>query len=113
MDESLRPTERIRKRTEFAELYKKGRRIRGRYFHLVFQPNELGFPRLGVVVSKRVGKANVRNRIKRWFREVFRRHKDCLARPVDMVLIAQREILELDWKALLKEFREMLDRLPE
>lgn len=113
MDESLRPSERIRKRTEFAELYKKGRRIRGRYFHLVYLPNELGFSRLGVVVSKKIGKAAVRNRIKRWFREAFRRNKALLLRPVDLVLIAQKDILELDWKALVEEYQEAVKRLPE
>lgn len=113
MDESLRPSERIRKRTEFVELYRKGRRIRGRYFHLVFQPNERGFSRLGVVVSKRIGKAVVRNRIKRWFREVFRKNKAVLARPVDMVLIAQKDILGLDWKSLVEEYRNMVKKLFE
>ncbi len=113
MDESLRPSERIRKRTEFAELYRKGRRIRGQYFHLVFQPNECGFSRLGVVVSKKIGKAVVRNRIKRWFREVFRKNKVLLAKPVDMVLIAQKDILGLDWESLVEEYRSMVKKISE
>ncbi|MBC7364674.1 MAG: ribonuclease P protein component [Candidatus Aminicenantes bacterium] len=111
MDERLRPSERIRKRTEFIDLYRKGCRIKGKYFHLVYQPNELGISRLGVVVSKKIGKATVRNRIKRWFREVFRRNKELLARPVDLVLIAQKDILELDWEKLVKEYRQTIKKI--
>jgi ribonuclease P protein component len=113
MEESLRPSERIRKRAEFIDLYRKGCRIRGKYFHLVFQPNELGFSRLGVVVSKKIGKAAVRNRIKRWFREVFRRNKNLLLRPVDLVLIAQKDILELDWKKLVEEYQQTIKKIAE
>jgi len=72
MDERLRPSERIRRKKDFIELYRKGRRLRGRYFYLVFRPNGLEYSRMAVVVSRKIGKATVRNRLKRWFRELFR-----------------------------------------
>jgi ribonuclease P protein component len=48
-------------------------------------------PRLGLVVSRKVGNAVARNRVKRWLREVFRDVRRRLASPVDLVVIANPE----------------------
>ncbi|HEK86431.1 MAG: ribonuclease P protein component [Candidatus Saccharicenans sp.] len=111
MDERLRPIERIRRKKDFLELYKKGHRIKGRYFNLIFRPTSFQYSRLGVVVSKKIGKAVVRNRIKRWFRELFRRNKGLLPRPYDLVFIAREEITSLGWPEIKEEFEATLGRL--
>jgi ribonuclease P protein component len=49
-------------------------------------PNELKHPRLGLSVSRRVGTAPVRNRIKRLLRESFRLHPFDLPRGYDLVI---------------------------
>lgn len=92
MNERLRPRERIRKKKDFISLYRNGWRFRGRHFHLVYLPNQLGFSRFAVVVGKKVGGAVLRNRIKRWLRELFRRNKSEIAKPADLVIIARRDI---------------------
>ncbi|MFA4925564.1 MAG: ribonuclease P protein component [Candidatus Aminicenantales bacterium] len=111
MDERLRPVERIRSKKDFNEIYRKGRRFKGQFFHLVFQPNGLNYSRVGVVVSKKVGKATVRNRVKRRLRELFRRNKQLLAGHFDLVFIARPEIVQLDWDRLKEEYRSMISRL--
>jgi ribonuclease P protein component len=95
MDERLRPLERIRKKKDFLSLYKNGSRFRSRHFSLVFRPNELGFSRLAVVVSKKVGVAVIRNKVKRRMRELFRRHKMLLPEATDVIVVTRPEILEL------------------
>lgn len=102
MSESLAPLERIRKKKDFESLYRNGRRFRGRYFTLVYRPNGMEYPRLAVVVSRKVGTAVVRNRVKRRFRELFRRNKTRLAEPMDVVVVARPEVAGLGWP----EFRE-------
>jgi ribonuclease P protein component len=47
-------------------------------------------PRLGITVTRRVGNAVTRNRLKRRVREYFRRRRDVLTRPFDVVVIARR-----------------------
>jgi ribonuclease P protein component len=100
MNERLTPPERIRKKSDFASLYREGGRFRGRYFTLVFLENELGRSRLAVVASRKVGSAVVRNRVKRRFRELFRRNKELLARPLDLIVIARPEAGEAAWTDL-------------
>ena len=91
MNERLTPLERIRRKSDFASLYRDGGRFRGRYFHLVFRKNELGHSRVAVVASRKVGSAVVRNRVKRRLRELFRRHKELLREPMDLIVIARPE----------------------
>ncbi len=91
MNERLTPAERIRKKSDFTVLYGQGARFRGRFFTLVFLRNGLGHGRLAVVASRKVGSAVVRNRVKRRFRELFRREKGLLAEPLDLIVIARPE----------------------
>ena len=70
-----------------------------------------GISRLGVVVSKRVDKrAVVRNRIKRYFREIFRLERENLIEPLDIVLIARQEAVTTDFKTLRYQITRELRR---
>ena len=70
------------------------------------EPQEDG-PRLGVTVSRKVGNAVERNRVKRRIREWFRRTRASLAPDVELVVIARRQSLEL----LAREADAELSRL--
>lgn len=61
-------------------------------------PNQAGHSRFGLVVSRKVGNAVTRNRVKRWLREIVRR----LDRhdPVDLVVIARSEAASAGLAAL-------------
>ena len=111
MDERLTPRERIRKKKEFLTLYRTGSRYRGRYFHLIYRANSFEFSRLAVVVGKKVGNAVTRNKIKRRIRALFRRNKSLFKKPMDVVLIAKREILDLSVSDLAAEFFSALVRI--
>ncbi|OGD16955.1 MAG: ribonuclease P protein component [Candidatus Aminicenantes bacterium RBG_16_63_14] len=104
MNERLTPLERIRKKSDFASLYRDGGRFRGRHFTLVFLKNELGHSRLAVVASRKVGSAVVRNRVKRRFRELFRRNKELLREPLDIIVIARPESGEAAWTELREAY---------
>jgi ribonuclease P protein component len=100
MNERLTPLERIRRKSDFASLYRDGSRFRGRYFTLVFLRNGLDHSRLAVVASRKVGPAIIRNRVKRRFRELFRRNKALLSEPLDLVVITRPESGEAPWPDL-------------
>lgn len=104
MSEVLRPHERIRKQRDFIRLYRKGNRFRATHFTLVFLPNDLGFSRVGVVASRKVGNAVARNTAKRWMRVLFRRNKKALRGSLDLILIAKPGITAADWPDLQHDY---------
>lgn len=53
------------------------------------RPNELDYARLGISVSKRIGRAVERTYVRRRIREAFRRNKDTLAHAFDIVCVAR------------------------
>jgi ribonuclease P protein component len=108
MNERLTPLERIRRKSDFASLYRDGGRFRGRYFTLVFLGSERGYSRLAVVASRKVGPAVVRNRVKRRYRELFRRNKGLLEEPLDLIVIARPESGEAAWTDIRDAFTSSL-----
>jgi ribonuclease P protein component len=66
-------------------------------------PSELGHSRLGISISRRVGTAVRRNRIKRLLREAFRLNQSDMARGYDLVIVVRpHETLPLaDYEKLL------------
>lgn len=73
--EALPREKRLAKRREFLRVYETGRKFFSRYCVVFFAGNELPHSRLGVTATKKLGKANVRNRLKRWTRETYRRQR--------------------------------------
>lgn len=104
MPETLGPQERIKKKKDFLHLYKKGKRYRGKYFILVYLSSASDFSRMAVVVSKKIGNAVKRNKIKRWMRTLYRRNKHLLVNSIDIIFIAKREILEASWAKLQDDY---------
>ncbi len=104
MNETLSPQERIRNKKEFLRLYKKGSRYRGKYFNLIYISNDLSFSRMAVVISKKVGNAVKRNKIKRQMRTLFRRNKDLLESSLDILIVAKKEIIDASWLKLQEEY---------
>ena len=101
---------RIRKSRDFERLRKTGRWIPGRYFHLQVAEREAPPSRLGLAVSRRVGSAVVRNRVKRRFREIFRGTSPELERPLDVVVIARKGVDAVKFSELKDNFSERLRR---
>ena len=77
---------RITRRMRFEQIYRSGRKVQNEHFRIYFKCEESEAPQLGIAVTKRVGKAVVRNRLKRQIREWFRTHKATLD---GMALIVQ------------------------
>lgn len=64
--------------------------------------------RLGVITSRKVGGAVIRNRARRLMREAFRQHQHDFDRPVDLVLIARRSIADLRYEGVEKDLLTIL-----
>jgi len=93
----------MRRRAEYVRAQQGGRRVHTRHFVLLLQPSA-GSPQLGITVTKRVGVAVVRNRIKRLVREVFRLERRLFPVGCQVVVVARPSAAELDFAAAREEF---------
>lgn len=75
------------------------------------RPGALRPTRVGVTVTRKVGRAHERNRIKRLVREVFRQERTRLPSGFDMVFVAKRNALDVSLEALREDFIVLARRL--
>ncbi len=87
---SFTKADRILKHLDFVRISKKGKRLQDTYFTAVYSTGRLERTRLGITVTKKVGNAAVRNRIKRIIRECFRLEKQKIKGCWDINIIAKK-----------------------
>ncbi len=110
-DQRFPRSHRLTARRQFLEVYKCGRKVRRPSFTVFGMPNDVGRCRIGLTVTRKVGGAVVRNRIKRILRDSFRRHGMQLQRPMDLVFNAQRALLSMSASHIEREFRGAIAEL--
>jgi ribonuclease P protein component len=105
--------ERVRRRSEYLAVQLAGKKIQSDSFliFLLAHPEREELPaRLGVTVSKKVGNAVERNRVKRLVREAFRRHKRRFPSGIEVVFIAKRTAVERSYVEIERELERLCRR---
>jgi ribonuclease P protein component len=103
---------RFHTRRDYVGVEDGGRRVAGRFLILVGKPNGRAGDRLGIIASRRVGGAVVRNRAKRRLREIFRRRAPVTGpRALDVVAIARPDLVRAPFADVQSEFLAALNKL--
>jgi ribonuclease P protein component len=98
----------LTKRAQFGLVYDEGSSWVGKAVVMKTLPNGLGLSRYGLVVSRRIGKAVVRNRVKRLLREILRQTP--LQPGWDIVFIARSVAARDSYESLRSSVRGLLLR---
>lgn len=109
-DNSFKKTDRLLKRAAFIQTIESGKKIHTSCFVAGFRNNSLNRHRLGVTVSKKVGGAVTRNRIKRIVREYFRQNRQKLSGSWDISIIAKKKAADVSSALLNKALEETYDK---
>ena len=102
-------SEHLTKRPQFEWVMNRGQRRKiDTLCTVFFLPNELDRKRLGIIASKKIGNAVIRNRAKRKIREVFRHIKNRIEPAMDIVVISGRDLVCLPISTLERKIFETL-----
>lgn len=104
---------RLTRGSDFQRVYKKGRRARSTHFTVFFQGNQLTYSRFGLTVSRKLGSAVRRNRIKRIFREALRRERREAMSSYDFVFNPYASAATLKSSALSQDVARLFSQLKE
>lgn len=102
---------RLAKREDFNKVYRFGHSTANRQVVVYYknQPNEVHF-KLGISVSKKVGNAVVRNRMRRVIKEIIRHHASRIPKHIHLIIIVRKPSIEMDYHSLEKSIIHILKK---
>lgn len=98
----------LAKRRDFDLVFREGLTSAAKYLVLYARYNELDWNRLGLSVSKKIGKAVVRNRVKRLLREAVRTMLGNSLQHYDFVVVAKKAAAEARLENFIREIEKFL-----
>lgn len=104
-------TKGLKKDSDFRKVYKHGRSFANRYLVMYILENKSEFSRVGISVSKKVGNAITRNKIKRRIRESYRLNIDeNVKNGYDIIFIARVSIKDVDYNDIEKAMKNIVKK---
>jgi ribonuclease P protein component len=103
----MQRSSRLLRSADFDRAMRSGRRASSEYLALFVSDNDVGRPRVGLAVSRKLGNAVVRNRIKRRLRELVRPLLTRTKGGRDVVIVARARAVDAEFARLRQEI-EML-----
>lgn len=87
----------------FRRLYKTNG-VANRYLVLYARENHTGVNRVGITVGKKLGKAVIRNRVRRRLREVYRLNEAAFCSGYDIVVVARSKCVGAEFEKLMAAY---------
>jgi len=91
---TFKKKERLKLRRDITLLFKFGKPVQNEDFVIIYRKNGLDYSRIAISVKKKFGKANRRNKLRRWVKECFRTNKEKIASGFDYLIIARKSLSE-------------------
>ncbi|MEG0180310.1 MAG: ribonuclease P protein component [Terrisporobacter sp.] len=104
-------TQGLKKDSDFRKVYRHGKSLANKYLVMYVLNNKSDINRVGISVSKKVGKANVRNKARRRIKESYRLSIDSkIKKGYDIVFIARVAIKDVDYIDIEKAMKHLVKK---
>ena len=101
-------TESLRKNFQFRHVYNRGKSLANRHLVMYVIKNGRDFNRLGISVSKKVGKSVTRSRVTRLIRESYRLSEHKIMKGYDIVVIARVSANDVPYRDIYKSLNHLI-----
>ncbi len=101
----------IKKNEDFRKVYAKGRSVGSKILVIYRAKTPSEEKRFGFTISKKVGKAVVRNRMKRILKEICRLNSNWFKAGYDYVLIPRKSAIDKSYNDLQEELQRLVKRM--
>ena len=101
----------LKRNSDFRRAYSRGKSAAGRYVAVYCRRNGSAGNRLGITVGTKVGKAVVRNRIRRRLREIYRLSLPEMRTGYDIVIVARSKSVGAEYRQLEASFLHACGKL--
>lgn len=102
---------RVKKRRDFTRVYQRGKSHAGKYIVLYRYKTRLDTYRVGFTVSKKVGNAVVRNKVRRRLKEIARLQPELFQPGRDYILIARPAAAQVTYRELERDLESLLKKI--
>ena len=107
----MKPAVTVKENYVFRRIYRRGRSSVQSSMVVYCQRNKQGKTRLGVTVSTKLGKAVVRNRVRRQLREMYRLHLPQMKKGYDVILVGRVKAVHSPYAKMDKQYVRALEEL--
>lgn len=101
----------LKENYEFRRVYNKGKSGVSPFLVVYARPNRGGRNRLGITVGAKLGKAVVRNRVRRRLREIYRLSQPETKQGYDIVIVARSRAVTATYRELERAYRRLCEKL--
>ena len=110
----MKNTYRIKRNYEFKRIFTKGQFFSGDFLNFYIERTTKKYNKFGVAISKKVGKSVIRNKLKRWVREVYKNNKENLSKDISFnLIISYKNKIDfsiLTYQLIQSDFLELCQR---
>lgn len=102
---------RIRESKHYNNIYQNGKKYLGKCLIVFVLKNDVGINRFGIVTSKKIGNAIVRNKAKRRVMALVNEYRLKLAQGYDFVLVSRPLINKVEYSQIEKDFISVMRKI--
>lgn len=104
----MRRYETVKSKQDFENNIHNGKFKKNKYYVIYYLPNNLSYNRYGIAVSKKLGHAFLRNKLKRQVRNIIHDSKNMFSKSQDYIIMIRKSYLDLEYSKMLIEFQNLI-----
>ena len=101
----------VKENKDFAKIINSGKKYWNDVFSIYYDKNNHERYRFGISVSKKIGNAVIRNKIKRQLRMIVDKYKNIYSNDTDYIIIVKRNYINLSFSEVEKKYMELIERV--